>query len=194
MNARSIALPILALVAHAVTADPRGVHAEAFADSTASFVEPVASSFTDSAMSDLNDPTRVIERGRYLVKVSGCNDCHTEGYMQGNGNVPTEQWLTGSAVGFQGPWGTTYPTNLRLLLDELTEADWLVRAREPRRPPMPWFNLSAMTDADLVAMYRFVRSLGPAGEPAPVAAAPGEAVATPYFDFVPKALSQVVTR
>lgn len=194
MNARSIALPILALVAHAVTADPRGVHAEPIADSTASFVEPVARSFTDSAMSDLNDPARIIERGRYLVKVSGCNDCHTEGYMQGNGEVPTEQWLTGSAVGFQGPWGTTYATNLRLLLNDLTEAEWLTRAREPKRPPMPWFNLSAMTDADLVALYRFVRSLGPAGESAPVAAAPGEAVATPYFDFVPKALSQVVTR
>lgn len=194
MNARSIALSVLALVAHAVTADPRGVHAEPFADSTAWFGEPIASPFTDSAMSDRNDPARLIERGRYLAKVSGCNDCHTDGYMQGNGEVPTEQWLTGSAVGFQGPWGTTYATNLRLLLDELTEADWLARAREPKRPPMPWFNLSAMTDADLVALYRFVRSLGPAGEPAPVAAAPGEAVATPYFDFVPKTLSQVVTR
>ncbi|WP_296809803.1 c-type cytochrome [Thiocapsa sp.] len=194
MNARSIALSVLVLAPLSGTADPWGINAEPFADSTPPLVEPVASSFTDSAMSDLNDPTRVIERGRYLVKVSGCNDCHTEGYMQGNGEIPTEQWLTGSAVGFQGPWGTTYPTNLRLLLNELAEADWLVRAREPKRPPMPWFNLSAMTDADLVAIYRFVRSLGPAGEPAPVAAAPGDAVATPYFDFVPKALSQVVTR
>lgn len=194
MKARSIALPILALVAHAVTADPRGVNAGPFAETTDSFVAPIASPFTDSAMSDLKDPARVIERGRYLVKVSGCNDCHTEGYLQGNGEVPTEQWLTGSAVGFQGPWGTTYATNLRLLLNTLTEADWLMRAREPKRPPMPWFNLSAMTDADLVALYRFVRSLGPAGEPAPVSAAPGEAVATPYFDFVPKTLSQVVKR
>jgi mono/diheme cytochrome c family protein len=194
MNARSLALSILVLAPLSVTADPRGINAEPFADSTPPFVDPVARPFTDSAISDLNDPASLIARGRYLVKVSGCNDCHTEGYMQGNGEVPTEQWLTGSAVGFQGPWGTTYATNLRLLLNHLTEAEWLVRAREPKRPPMPWFNLSAMTDADLVAMYRFVRSLGPAGEPAPVAAAPGEAVTTPYFDFVPKALSQVVTR
>jgi mono/diheme cytochrome c family protein len=194
MKTRCIALSILVLVAQAVTADSRGVHAELLADSTDSFVRPILSPFTDAATSDLDDPTLVIERGRYLIKVSGCNDCHTDGYMQGNGEVPTEQWLTGSAVGFQGPWGTTYAPNLRLLLNELTEADWLVRAREPKRPPMPWFNLSAMTDADLVAMYRFVRSLGPAGEPAPVAAAPGEAVSTPYFDFVPKAHSQVVTR
>jgi hypothetical protein len=194
MKARNIALSILVLFAHAVTADPRGIHVEPFAASTTSFVEPVTSPLPDAAISDPSDPAQVIARGRYLVKVSGCNDCHTEGYLQGNGEVPTEQWLTGSAVGFQGPWGTTYATNLRLLLNELTEADWLVRAREPKRPPMPWFNLSAMTDADLIAIYRFAKSLGPAGEPTPLAAAPGEAVATPYYDFVPKAPSRVATR
>ncbi|UHD17874.1 hypothetical protein [Thiocapsa bogorovii] len=194
MKARSITLSILVLFAHGVAADPPGVQAEPVAASTASSVEPVANALPDLAMSDAKDPAQVIARGRYLVRVSGCNDCHTEGYLQGNGKVPTEQWLTGSTVGFQGPWGTTYATNLRLLLDELTEADWLARAREPKRPPMPWFNLSAMTDADLIAIYRFAKSLGPAGEPAPVAAAPGEAVATPYFDFVPKTASRVATR
>jgi mono/diheme cytochrome c family protein len=29
-----------------------------------------------------------IERGRYLVRISGCNDCHTPGYLQHNGEVP----------------------------------------------------------------------------------------------------------
>lgn len=55
------------------------------------------------------------------------------------------------------------------------------------RPPMPWFALRDMTDDDLVAVYRFIRSLGPAGQPAPAAAAPGTAVATPHR-FVPKNL------
>jgi hypothetical protein len=91
-------------------------------------------------------------------------------------------------VGFQGPWGTTYPANLRLTLRDMTEAQWLARARTPMRPPMPWFNLNSMSDRDLIALYRFVRSLGPAGEPAPQAVAPGVAVATPYFDFTPKNL------
>lgn len=132
--------------------------------------------------------SRLIERGKYLARVSGCNDCHTPGYMESSGNVPVQQWLTGSAVGFQGPWGTTYPSNLRLALKEITEAQWLARARTPMRPPMPWFNLGAMSDRDLIALYRFVRSLGPAGEPTPRAVAPGVAVATPYFEFTPKNL------
>jgi hypothetical protein len=78
--------------------------------------------------------------------------------------------------------------NLRLYVQNLTEAQWVARVREPMRPPMPWFNLRDMSDTDLIAMYRFVRSLGPAGEPAPAAAGPGVAVTTPYFEFVPKNL------
>lgn len=132
----------------------------------------------------------LIERGKYLAQVGGCNDCHTPGYMPSEGKVPMEQWLTGTSVGFQGPWGTTYPANLRLYMHSLSEAQWLARARQPMRPPMPWFNLSLMTDRDLIALYRFVRSMGPAGEPAPHAAQPGEAVSTPYFEFVPKNLPQ----
>jgi hypothetical protein len=53
---------------------------------------------------------------------------------------------------------------------------------------MPWFNLRDMADTDLIAMYRFMRSLGPAGEPAPAAVAPGVAVTTPYIEFMPKNL------
>ena len=40
---------------------------------------------------------------------------------------------------------------------------------------MPWFNLRDMSDDDLRAMYRFIRELGPKGERAPAAAAPGVA-------------------
>ena len=135
-----------------------------------------------------------VERGRYLVQTSGCNDCHTPGYMQVDGRLPSGQWLTGSAVGFQGPWGTTYPTNLRLALQDMSEAQWLQRARQPMAPPMPWFNLREFSDRDLVAIYRFVRSLGPAGEPAPQAVAPGIPVATPFIEFVPKQADRVARR
>jgi mono/diheme cytochrome c family protein len=129
-----------------------------------------------------------IDRGRYLVTVSGCNDCHTPRYLEKDGKVPESQWLTGASVGFQGPWGTTYPTNLRLLVSTMTESQWLKRARTPMMPPMPWFNLQKMTDDDLRAVFRYVRSLGPKGEPAPVAAAPGASVKTPYYVFVPQNL------
>lgn len=131
---------------------------------------------------------RLIERGRYLSQVGGCNDCHTPGYMPAEGKVPEKLWLTGTSLGFQGPWGTSYPVNLRLYMDRITEAQWLVRARQPMRPPMPWFNLKEMSDRDLIALYRYVRALGPAGGPAPAAAPPGQRVATPYIEFVPKNL------
>ena len=139
---------------------------------------PVALADTGSGSMTDTDP-QTLERGRYLTVTSGCNDCHTSGYLESDGALPPEQWLTGSPVGFQGPWGTTYPTNLRLLVQGLSEAQWLARGRQPMRPPMPWFNLRAMDDKDLVAIYRFIRTLGPAGEPAPAAAEPGAVVATP---------------
>jgi mono/diheme cytochrome c family protein len=127
-----------------------------------------------------------VERGRYLVQIGGCNDCHTAGYAEKAGNVPTSDWLTGTPVGFQGAWGTSYAANLRLTLNGLTEDQWVTFARAPRRPPMPWFNLRDMSDGDLRAMYRFVRELGPKGERAPPAAAPGVTVNTPVIVFEPR--------
>ena len=52
-------------------------------------------------------------RGRYLVVLGGCNDCHTPGYAASGGATPEAQWLLGDALGYLGPWGTTYPSNLR---------------------------------------------------------------------------------
>ena len=95
-------------------------------------------------------------------------------------------WLTGSPVGFQGPWGTSYPANLRLSVQSMTEQQWLAFARAPRRPPMPWFALRDMSDRDLIDIYRFVRSLGAAGAPAPAAVAPGGKVTTPFIVFDPQ--------
>lgn len=129
-----------------------------------------------------------VERGRYLVGISGCNDCHTAGYAETGGNVPEAQRLTGVPVGFSGPWGTSYPSNLRLVAQQITsDEQWLAVARTPRRPPMPWFALRDMSDADLKAIYAYLRSLGPAGGPAPAAVAPGQAPTTPYIVFVPQA-------
>ncbi len=129
-----------------------------------------------------------IRHGRYLIQTSGCNDCHTTGYMQKDGHVPEAEWLAGDALGWQGPWGTTYPANLRLLFSRMDEKAWLVRARQPMRPPMPSPSLRAMSDADLKAIYRYVKSLGAAGQPAPAYVPPGGKVVTPYFDFTPKNL------
>jgi mono/diheme cytochrome c family protein len=125
-----------------------------------------------------------VERGRYLVRTAGCNDCHTPGYAAADGKVSEKLWLTGDALGWSGPWGTTYATNLRLYMAGHTEASWLKTARSFKpRPPMPWFNVHAMNDGDLRSLYRYVRHLGPAGEPAPAYVPPGQAPGGPAVRF-----------
>ena len=111
---------------------------------------------------------RMLERGRYLTIIAGCNDCHTAGYAEAAGEVPETQWLTGSPLGWRGPWGTTYAINLRRHFDGISEQQWLNDARNMQtRPPMPWFTLRKMSNTDLRAIYRYIRRLGPAGQPAP---------------------------
>lgn len=126
----------------------------------------------------------LVARGRYLVQTAGCNDCHTPGYAEAGGKVPEQAWLTGDRLGWRGPWGTSYPTNLRLRLAGMTRDEWLryARAMEPR-PPMPWFNVRAMSDQDLMAIWAWVKAMGPAGEPAPQALPPGQAPVGPVVMF-----------
>ena len=132
------------------------------------------------------------DRGRYLVVIGGCNDCHTPGYPEAGGKLPEKQWLVGGPVGFQGPWGVTYPSNLRLSVQKMTEAQWIAHARTAMRPPMPSPSLIAMSDRDLKAIYRYIRKLGGSGVPAPDYVPPGQAVSTPYIEFVPKNLPPVI--
>jgi len=133
-----------------------------------------------------------IRHGRYLIQISGCNDCHTAGFMQRDGQVAEADWLTGDAMGWHGPWGTTYPANLRLLVQQVDEKSWVARARLPMRPPMPAPSLRAMTDDDLRAIYRYIKSLGAKGPAAPAYVPPGGKVATPYLDLTPKNLPSQV--
>jgi mono/diheme cytochrome c family protein len=126
----------------------------------------------------------LVTRGRYLVQIGGCNDCHTAGYAPSGGKVPEAQWLMGDALGWHGPWGTTYPTNLRLYMHNLTEDQWVKKAKTLKtRPPMPWFNVRDMSTSDLRSMYRYIRHLGPAGKPAPDYLPPEKAPPQPYVAF-----------
>ena len=97
----------------------------------------VVLSAVDSQVQSAQDvqATRV-ERGKYLVTVLGCNDCHTPFKMGENGPEPDmsrmlaghpqeigelsppelkEPWIwagTGTNTAFAGPWGVTYAFNL----------------------------------------------------------------------------------
>jgi mono/diheme cytochrome c family protein len=138
-----------------------------------------------AAMANTLPTAEQLARGRYLLKTTGCNDCHTPGYIESAGRIAESQWLTGNSLGWRGPWGTTYPVNLRLFVQNLTPVQWRQIVRQPARPPMPWFALRDMTDADLNSIYHFIRSLGPAGTPAPDYVQPGEVVHTPVVKFPP---------
>ena len=128
--------------------------------------------------------TQTLERGKYLVRIGGCNDCHTPGYLLSEGKTPEELWLTGDTFGWRGPWGTTYPPNLRMLMQSLSEDQWVSLAKSLKaRPPMPWFNLNIMKDEDLRAIYQYTRHLGPGGRPAPAYVPPDKEPSPPYALF-----------
>ena len=129
-----------------------------------------------------SDPLR--DRGRYVVTIGGCNDCHTPGYGLSGGKTPEKDWLVGDSLGWRGPWGTTYPANLRLYMQDLSEKEWVQKAKTlETRPPMPWFALHEMTETDLRAIYRYIRALGPAGSPAPAYVPPNQEPKPPFVLF-----------
>ena len=119
-------------------------------------------------IASIREQVAVLDRGRYVVEIMGCNDCHTPDYLVKRSNVAEEEWLVGNTLGFIGSNGTAYPTNLRLLIDTVTEEEWLVRAKQMRKDtPMADVMLPNTLDQDLRAIYRFIKYLGPKGVPAP---------------------------
>jgi len=129
----------------------------------------------------------VLEQGRYLMKIGGCNDCHTSKWSVSGGTVAEAEWLSGDTIGWRGPWGTTYARNLRQFFQNLTEDQWVTWARSAKTaPPMPWWALNAMKERDLRAMYRFVKSLGPSDKQIPATVPPGKEPTTPYFILSPQ--------
>lgn len=124
-----------------------------------------------------------VEAGKYIVQIAGCHDCHTPGWMETGGQgVAEEKYLTGLHVGFRGPWGTTYGSNLRAFAKTFVEDDFVkvLRSRNSR-PPMPWSAIHAMSDGDLRAVYKYLKSLSPTGDAAPAFVPPGVEPKTPYF-------------
>jgi len=134
-----------------------------------------------SAADEANDEIR---RGRYLSLIGGCNDCHTSGFAPSEGKVPESEWLKGDSVGWRGPWGTTYPINLRNLVASLSREQWISLMRNSKaRPPMPAYVTRTMPEADLGALYAFIKSLGSGGATVPAALPPGVEPVTPFINF-----------
>jgi len=69
-------------------------------------------------------------------------------------------------------------------MEQHTEASWVKTAHSfTARPPMPYFNVNIMNDADLKAMYWFIKSLGPGGQLAPAYLPPGQKPSGPAIVF-----------
>jgi len=150
----------------------------------ASTLLATAAAIAANGQSTSSDP--LVERGRYLVAFGSCNDCHTPGWRESDGAVPVSRWMTGTTLGYRGPWGTSYPANVRLEFARISEDDWLFMVRtRAGHWPMIWHDLRFLSDSDRRAIYRFVRHLGPAGSLAPADLSPDIEPKTRYIWIVP---------
>jgi mono/diheme cytochrome c family protein len=111
-----------------------------------------------------------VERGRYLTVAMSCNDCHTPGYFYGVPDI--DRRLSGSDLGWVGPWGVVHARNLTP--ESATgigtwTTDQIVTALRTGTTPdgtilapiMPWRNFSGLTDEDAYAIAAYLKSLPP---------------------------------
>ena len=122
----------------------------------------------ETAVAAKPDP---VVRGRYLTTIMSCNDCHTPGSFYGAPD--TTRRLSGSDLGWVGPWGVVYARNLTP--DSATGiGSWtkeqIVHALRSGNTPdgsqlapiMPWANYAAILDEDdAMAIAAFLKSLPP---------------------------------
>ncbi len=133
-----------------------------------------------------------ILRGGRVVYTSGCVDCHTPGTFYGAPD--TTRMLSGSELGWQGPWGISFPRNLTpdstTGIGSWTEEQIVVAIREGRRPdgspllpPMPWPMYAHMTDEDAYAVAKYLKSIPPIVHEMPKQQKPGETPSRPVLTF-----------
>src|ERR1022692_3438849 len=99
-----------------------------------------------------------VERGKYLVSVIPCNDCHTPGTFLGKPDMA--RFLGGSEVGFDVPGlGTFYGPNLtpdketglgNWTRDQIVTAITTGKRPDGRElaPVMPWHAFASLRKAD----------------------------------------------
>lgn len=130
-------------------------------------------------------------RGEYLARIMDCGGCHTGGALAGRPDPRLD--LAGSQIGFAIPdLGVFYPPNLTpdraTGLGGWSEADIVRAVRTGVRPDgrilapaMPWPAYAALTDADALALARYLRGLAPVRNATPRMAGAGETPPAPYL-------------
>lgn len=113
---------------------------------------------------DVSDPQK---RGRFLVNLIGCTDCHTP---VDNHHMPIAGMEFSGGQVFRTPWGTVASTNLTPDASGIPYYDdamfikamrnGTVRARDLNKT-MPWSVLGSMTDEDLAGIFAYLKTLKP---------------------------------
>jgi len=108
-------------------------------------------------------------RGKYLVSIAGCTDCHTPGYFFGKPDMA--RYLGGSEVGFEIPGlGIFHGPNLTPDKDTglggWTDAQIAAALTEGKRPDgrelapiMPWRAFAGLAKEDVGAIVAFLRGI-----------------------------------
>lgn len=157
--------------------------------SAAAAVAAVLSISTPAAAQQAGSNTAV-ERGRYLVRITGCHDCHSP-KVQGmtpnldlslSGRPATTQLpsetksevhASPDLTAWTGPWGYSVASNLTPdpatgIGTRYNEASFIATMRTgkkpngtPIMPPMPSEVYQNMTDDDLKAIFAYLRTVKP---------------------------------
>ena len=112
-----------------------------------------------------------IERGKYLVTITGCGTCHTPGELLGKPDLT--RLLAGSEVGFGIPGvgvfvGGNLTPDKETGLGAWTSDQIIMAIRKGKRPDgselsgvMPWASFARLTDEDAAAIAAFLKSIPP---------------------------------
>ena len=138
---------------------------------------------------------RQIARGKYLVIVGGCSDCHTPGSFLGHPDMA--RFLGGSDVGFSIPgMGVFVGRNLtpdpETGLGKWTTQQIVTAFTTGRRPDgrilapiMPYEALGHLTKSDALAIAAYLKSLPPVKHAVPGPFGPNETPTTFVMTVVP---------
>jgi mono/diheme cytochrome c family protein len=149
---------------------------------------------TDTATASDSLAADPVARGEYLSVIGGCNDCHTPGTFYGAPDMARK--LSGSEIGWQGPWGTSYARNLtpdvETGIGSWTEEQIIAAVRTGTRPdgsriqpPMPWPNYARLTDEDAQALAQYLKSIPAVKHMSPATLPPGQKAKTPTIPIPP---------
>jgi mono/diheme cytochrome c family protein len=127
---------------------------------------------------------RQVERGKYLVNIIPCTDCHTPGALLGKPDMA--RYLGGSEVGFALPdLGVFYGSNLtpdketglgNWKIEEIAAAIRSGKRPDGRElaPIMPVASFSHLTPADALAIAAYLKTLPPVRNKVPGPFGPNE--------------------